>query len=208
MAASNQVFGYDPQDRLTSWNRGANTQAQSWALSPVGDWQSTTRDGATETRTHNAVHEVTAIDALGRRVQKTVNGYAMTYVSAGAQEIFEAGDDYAYLAEQANGGPATADRPLGGILSGANVIRVNAQPSTTSSPPGYIPDSGDIYGARSSGATYGWRDGTQDHAVEAHRVALLNFDTDNEMQHLGEADAVWEYALPNGDYPYPLIQPV
>lgn len=60
-ASRSQTFGYDDQDRMTAWSRPAGADAQSWLLSPVGDWQSMTRNGVTETRTHNGVHEVTTV---------------------------------------------------------------------------------------------------------------------------------------------------
>jgi hypothetical protein len=51
------VVGYDDEDRLTGWQRGSG-DAQSWALSKVGDWNSTVVNGVQEDRTHNAVHEI------------------------------------------------------------------------------------------------------------------------------------------------------
>src|SRR5205814_3881109 len=54
-----QTFQYDNDGRLTGWSNG--TANQSWVLSPVGDWQRTTRDGVVETRAHDAAHELTAI---------------------------------------------------------------------------------------------------------------------------------------------------
>jgi RHS repeat-associated protein len=54
-----QSFAYDPEGRLTSWSSAA--ASQSWLLSLVGDWVSTTRGSSTETRTHNAAHELTKV---------------------------------------------------------------------------------------------------------------------------------------------------
>jgi RHS repeat-associated protein len=70
-AADTQQFAYDAASRLTSWKQGPTatpTHQQSWTLSPVGDWNSTTVDGVSETRTHQDVHEVA-----------TVNGTALSY---------------------------------------------------------------------------------------------------------------------------------
>lgn len=63
--ANSQSFGYDDAGRLTAWQAGAATQ--SWNLSPVGDWSTTTRNGQVETRTHTKVHETTSVngEALG-----------------------------------------------------------------------------------------------------------------------------------------------
>nr|MDA3959686.1 RHS repeat-associated core domain-containing protein [Planctomycetota bacterium] len=62
-----QVFGYDDEDRLTSWTRtGPGTPpslTQTWDLSLVGDWDQTTVDGVPESRGHNAVHEATTVGA-------------------------------------------------------------------------------------------------------------------------------------------------
>jgi RHS repeat-associated protein len=57
IAGDAQSFSaYDHENRLTGWSRtGGDTQ--SWVLSLVGDWQSTTRNGTAETRTHSPVHE-------------------------------------------------------------------------------------------------------------------------------------------------------
>lgn len=58
--AGNQGFGYDTAGRLTSWNGAIS---QTWTLSKVGDWQSTTRDGVPEARTNSAVHEALTVGA-------------------------------------------------------------------------------------------------------------------------------------------------
>ncbi len=55
-----QFLGYDNENRLTNWKRGTS-ETQSWLLTKVGDWTSTTVNGVTEARTHDAVHEVTAV---------------------------------------------------------------------------------------------------------------------------------------------------
>jgi len=49
--------GYDDEDRLTNWQR-TNGDSQSWNLSPVHDWNSTTINGAVQTRTHGPTHEI------------------------------------------------------------------------------------------------------------------------------------------------------
>lgn len=60
--AENQIFGYDFEGRLTSWTRGSGAN-QTWNLSPVGDWNDTSRDGAIETRTHSPAHAITSVNA-------------------------------------------------------------------------------------------------------------------------------------------------
>jgi hypothetical protein len=63
-AADLQTFGYDHENRLTSWTRDG-VESQTWTLSKVGDWQATTRNGTTQTRTHSDVHETTGITTGG-----------------------------------------------------------------------------------------------------------------------------------------------
>jgi RHS repeat-associated protein len=64
-----QQFAYDAEDRLTGWHQGPEMDpfaTQTWDLSLVGDWNATQRTGGTDpidqTRSHTAVHEVTAIN--------------------------------------------------------------------------------------------------------------------------------------------------
>ena len=52
---------YDNEDRVTAWHRKDYNNSQSWTLSNAGDWTSFTQMGTTVPRTHNAVHELTAI---------------------------------------------------------------------------------------------------------------------------------------------------
>ncbi len=63
-AADLQTFGYDNENRVTSWTRDG-VESQSWTLSAVGDWQATTRNGTSQTRTHSNVHETTGITIGG-----------------------------------------------------------------------------------------------------------------------------------------------
>jgi RHS repeat-associated protein len=57
-------FGYDQENRVTSWTRDGK-ENQAWTLTKVGDWLSTTRtiegNSTTQTRTHSDVHETTSI---------------------------------------------------------------------------------------------------------------------------------------------------
>ena len=74
-----QRFGYDDQNRVTTWKRSTGiapadpaTEAATWNLSQVGDWTTfSNTQGATTTtqnRLHNKVHELVSI-----------NGTALTY---------------------------------------------------------------------------------------------------------------------------------
>ena len=51
------------EDRLVNWERDDGQLDQAWNLSAVGDWDSYTENAAVQTRTHNAVHELTGIDS-------------------------------------------------------------------------------------------------------------------------------------------------
>ncbi|MDZ7616192.1 MAG: RHS repeat-associated core domain-containing protein [Patescibacteria group bacterium] len=53
---------YDPADRLTAWNRTDGNLDQAWDLSLVGNWATFTENQLQQTRTHDAVHQLTAID--------------------------------------------------------------------------------------------------------------------------------------------------
>ena len=57
---NSQTFGYNDENRLVSFNR-QNGDSQTWNLSLVGDWNSFNNNGNLETRTHNSVHELTAV---------------------------------------------------------------------------------------------------------------------------------------------------
>ena len=80
--------GYDDKDRLVSWARSSGDW-QTWTLSKVGDWSTTTVNGTQETRTHNDVHELTARGAqalacnvkgnLTRAAGDSVDRYAWDY---------------------------------------------------------------------------------------------------------------------------------
>ena len=61
--AESEGYGYDTENRVTSWNR-SSAETQNWQLSLVGDWNSTSRSGPnalSQTRSHSGVHEVTGI---------------------------------------------------------------------------------------------------------------------------------------------------
>jgi RHS repeat-associated protein len=60
---NNQVYTYDDEDRLTGFSRN-NGDNQSWNLSLVGDWNQFNNNGNMENRTHNAVHELTTVNAV------------------------------------------------------------------------------------------------------------------------------------------------
>src|SRR5207244_779141 len=78
---------------------------------------------------------------------------------------------------------------------------VNFQPASSPVPAGYWVDSGQVYGNRGNGFTYGWD--TSNTSFTRDRNSSLSadqrYDTLNHMQKAGGA-RVWEIAVPNGTY--------
>jgi RHS repeat-associated protein len=68
---NSEAYAYDNIYRLTSYKVGtlsgntvpSPTTQSSWNLDPVGNWNSKTTDGATETRSHNNANEISAINS-------------------------------------------------------------------------------------------------------------------------------------------------
>gem|GEM_PF-2020555 len=271
LPSQTQTFAYDNQDRLTSWshdNGVVPAQTQTWNLTAVGDWQSTTRDGVVETRQHTDVHEVTRItvgagpnqnlrydakgnltkddenrrytwdpenrlqtartpkavsptgqnlrtaylyDALGRRVAKTVNGHVTRFISAGAQVVQEEeGMAIAPPAERRGDGDLEnlAEEPAsGGILPPASdpsapVLRVNFQPRSSVTPPGYLADKGKRFATRTNGFAYGWSANLHNSdRVQRFAASLEEWDTFIRAARPGRPARTWRIALPNGTYP-------
>jgi hypothetical protein len=91
------TVGFDAKDRLDDFDR-ANGDSQDWTLSFESDWLTTSGllDGNTfsETRNHNDVHEITAINAtsvahdakgnLTRNAGDTVDRYTWDFDATAA----------------------------------------------------------------------------------------------------------------------------
>ena len=60
MSGFSSNMAFDDQNRLTSWNRSSG-DSQAWTLSAVNDWQSFTKNGTAEARTHGPAHEVLTV---------------------------------------------------------------------------------------------------------------------------------------------------
>ncbi|EDM28096.1 hypothetical protein LNTAR_12106 [Lentisphaera araneosa HTCC2155] len=63
-SALSWTAAFDNEDRLSLWTRsgsagGSPASSMSWNLDLIGNWSSVTRNGLTDTRTHNGVHELT-----------------------------------------------------------------------------------------------------------------------------------------------------
>jgi hypothetical protein len=86
---------------------------------------------------------------------------------------------------------------------GTNVfaVKVNFQTNAASLYPGYLADSGLVFGNRGNGYSYGWN---VDNTANARRRSSTNYfdvryDTFNQMQKPG-GGTTWEIAIPNGTY--------
>ena len=60
-----QEATYDGEDRLTNWHRDDTLRDLNYALSKVGDWNTFSIEGVTETRTHGSAHELTNLAGGG-----------------------------------------------------------------------------------------------------------------------------------------------
>jgi len=93
-----------------------------------------------------------------------------------------------------------------GVQQGTGeIIRINFQPSEAAIPAGYLPDSGDAYGDRGNGYSYGWVDSAtgapagNDETRDRNQVADQRYDTLNHMLK-NDTPHPWEIELPNGVY--------
>jgi hypothetical protein len=80
--------GYDAEDRLIDWARDDGNMTQAWhdetrSLSAAGDWRVFIQNATTQSRTHNAVHELTDVDqtslAYDARGNLTTNANGQVY---------------------------------------------------------------------------------------------------------------------------------
>ncbi|HEX3133352.1 MAG TPA: hypothetical protein VHX44_07180 [Planctomycetota bacterium] len=104
----------------------------------------------------------------------------------------------------------TAGNPLSvrfTVIDAASPVAaaINFQPANSAIPAGYVPDSGALFGLRSSGLVYGWnrvvpdtRERNDAHAPDQRQDTLIL------MQKTG-SDPVWEIALPRGTYLVELV---
>ncbi len=79
---------------------------------------------------------------------------------------------------------------------------VNFQAATATTPTGYIGDTGEIYGDRGNGFSYGWDVDNTANARERNSVNSQDkrYDTFNHLQKALPAGRVWEIQVPNGRY--------
>src|SRR5918992_1128298 len=82
------------------------------------------------------------------------------------------------------------------VLLAGDTYLVNFQLAGAPAPARYLVDSGEIYGARPSGQTYGW---STDHTDQARDRAGNPDQRLDTLIHF-EVNQKWEFGLPNGTY--------
>ncbi|QHT69191.1 T9SS type A sorting domain-containing protein [Rhodocytophaga rosea] len=80
-------------------------------------------------------------------------------------------------------------------------VNINFQPSSSTTPTGYLADIGEVFANRANGFSYGWNQTT---FYARDRYPMAGYDrrylTLNHMQKIKGSDAIWEIALPDGTY--------
>jgi RHS repeat-associated protein len=82
-AAFTEQYQYDNLNQLTNFQRGSHSQ--NWSLDALGNWNSVTTDGTTQTRSTNQQNELTTISGAGTvsydaNGNLTADGSGKTYV--------------------------------------------------------------------------------------------------------------------------------
>lgn len=85
MNAYGFTSSFDQEQRISGWNRADGNLNQTWNRSLVGNWNSSTENGTTTSRSHNSVHEITSLggialtsDSLGNLTSNS-NGHQYTW---------------------------------------------------------------------------------------------------------------------------------
>jgi hypothetical protein len=84
-----------------------------------------------------------------------------------------------------------------------DVLSVNFQPAGAPVPAGYLPDTGEAFGERGDGRSFGWLGGVNGDARDRAAHSDQRYDTFNHMQKT--AARTWEAAVPNGSYSVRLV---
>ena len=82
-------------------------------------------------------------------------------------------------------------------VAAAQTIKINFQPAAAQVPTGYKVDSGEAYGDRGNGLTYGW-DGKNTQTRDRNANPDQRYDTLNHLQK--QDDRTWEIELSSGTY--------
>ena len=84
--AFNESYSYDNLNQLSNFTRGSHTQ--SWDFDVLGNWNSVTTDGSTQTRSHNKQNEITSVSGATTPTFDA-NGN-MTKDETGKQYVYDA----------------------------------------------------------------------------------------------------------------------
>jgi len=102
----------------------------------------------------------------------------------------------AYFANPTPPSPSPTPTPTPTPTPGG-IIKINFQPASAAVPSGYIADTGQLYGDRGNGYSYGWNEDTT--GITRDRNSSLSpdqrYDTMNSWY-----GAIWEIGVPNGTY--------
>lgn len=80
-------------------------------------------------------------------------------------------------------------------------VKINFQPAAAAVPPGYLPDSGAVFGNRGNGFSYGWDQGNTANTTDRDSANSLDQRYDTFITTLdANGSDTWEIAVPNGRY--------
>ena len=88
------------------------------------------------------------------------------------------------------------------VFTGA---RINFQPAGVPVPPGYIADTGAVYGSRGNGFTYGWNAVNSNETRDRNNALSPDQRYDTLAQTQRGGNFFWELAVPNGRYGVTLV---
>ena len=93
-------------------------------------------------------------------------------------------------------GATTVSSAVPIIVSASFSASINFQPQGVTPPPGYFADTGDVYGNRGNGLTYGWNSSHAQEMRQRKQGADLRLTTLCQVRPGGR----WEIAVPDGAY--------
>ena len=148
-----------------------------------------------------------ALAKIQLRAWDNGNGTTTNWAQVESAPIIPHGESWPILTAPL-GGPFRAPPNLTGLesfnlVTGSTAglglaIRINFQPGTVPAPPGYVVDTGLVYGPHDLGLTYGWN---SDHSNEARdRDAAVSSDQRHDTFIEMRAGSTWELELGNGLY--------
>ncbi len=173
-----QVYAWDDENRL----------AAAVGIGPTGAFAATYR-----------------YDALGRRVQKRLNGEATTWITAGAQQVVELVGDPAkatWLDPHPDlSPPVTGVGPQGSLLQVDGTLHLDFRPDAAGAPEGWLADTGTVFATHGS-QRCGWD--RQRQAVDRKYLDQPQWDTFVRMMPAA-TPGTWSIALPDGSYPVVVV---